>query len=81
MLIMLYQLWITKIFAVSAIPFFFYDIEVIFLISSFLFVHFGSGLRTILKDYFHNLNLIVSIVIFLRILSIEYLRYALEFFL
>ena len=80
-LIMLYQFGIAKIFAINAIPFFFYDIEIIFLISSFLFLHFGSGLKIILKDYFHNANLIIIVIFFLRVLEIEFLRYALEFFL
>ena len=80
-LIMLHQSWIVKIFALGSIPFFFYDIEIIFLICSFLFLHFGSGLKTILKDYFHNLNLLILTTIFLRLLNIEFLRYILEFFL
>ena len=81
MSIVSYQLWIVKLFAIVAIPFFFYDIEIIFLVCSFLFLHLGSGLKTILKDYFHNFNLIMSISIFLRILNIEFLRYVLELFL
>ena len=76
-----YQLWIVKLFAIIAVPFFFYDIEIIFLICSFLFLHLGSGLKIILKDYFHNFNLIILIMIFLRILNIEFLRYILELFL
>ena len=80
-LIRSYQLGLVKIFVINAIPFFFYDSEILFLINSFLFLHFRSGLKTILKDYFHNINIIVSIIFFLRILSIEFLRYTLEFFL
>ena len=76
-----YQRRIVKLFAISAIPFFFYDLEIIFLISSFLFFHLGSGLKTILKDYFHDFSLIIPILNFLRILNIEFLRYVLELFL
>lgn len=76
-----YQLGIVKIFVINAIPFFFYDTEILFLINSFLFLHFRSGIKTILKDYFHSVNLIISIILFLRVLILEFLRYILEFFL
>lgn len=80
MLVRSYKLGIVKIFILNTIPFFFYDTEIIFLIISFLFLHFGSGLKTILKDYFHNINLIILIILFLRILIIDLLRYTLELF-
>nr|YP_009502235.1 succinate:cytochrome c oxidoreductase subunit 4 [Porolithon onkodes]ASB29837.1 succinate:cytochrome c oxidoreductase subunit 4 [Porolithon onkodes] len=78
---MLYQLWLVKLFGVFAIPFFFYDLEILFFISSFLFLHLSSGLKTILRDYFHDLNLVAIILIFLRLLNLQFLRYTLEFFL
>ena len=78
---MTYQLWFFKLFGIFAVPFFFYDLEILFFVSSFLFLHFNSGLKTILKDYFHNLNLVILIITFLRLLSLEFLRYTLEFFL
>jgi len=56
-----------------------YDIEILFLFSSFLFIHLVLGLKTILNDYLHNKTSKEFLMLLVRLANFEFLRYILEF--
>lgn len=60
------------------LPSFFYGIEIIFLIVSFLFIHLTLGLKAVLNDYLHDRNSKTLIIVLIRLTSFEFLRYILE---
>lgn len=75
----LYSWWLIRVPVLLVIPFFFYDLEVLFLLSAFLVVHFSLGLSGILNDYLHNKTLKVFLITLIRLLNFEFLRYTLEY--
>ena len=78
---MTYQWWLIRVPVLLLIPSFFYDIEVVFLISSFLVLHLTFGLKTIVNDYLHNKTLKIFLSVLVRLTSLELLRYILEIFI
>lgn len=74
-----YLWWIVRVPVLLILPFFFYDIEILFLLISFLFVHLLLGLKTVLSDYLHNKSSKILLVLLARLSSFEFLRYILEF--
>ncbi len=78
---MQFQWWIIRIPVLLLIPSFFYDFEILFMISSFLILHLILGLKTIINDYLQDLTLKIFLVILVRLLSFEILRYMLEIFI
>lgn len=60
------------------LPSLFYDLEIIFFIISFLFVHLTIGLKTVLNDYLHSKISKVLLLLLIRLSSLEFLRYILE---
>jgi len=60
------------------IPSFFYGIEIIFLVTSFFFLHLILGLNAILNDYLHNKTSKTLVITLVRLISFEFLRYILE---
>ena len=60
------------------IPSFLYDIEIIFLLSSFLFIHLAIGLKMIIRDYLHNKVSKIFLLVMIRLSSLELLKYSLE---
>lgn len=78
---MQYYWWIIRIPVLLLIPSFFFDLEILFMISSFLILHLILGLKTIINDYLQDLTLKIFLVILIRLLSFEILRYMLEIFI
>lgn len=76
-----YVWWVIRIPALLALSFFAYDVEILFLLLSFLFIHFLSGLKTILNDYIHNKTSKIFLFLLVRLTNFEFLRYVLEFLL
>lgn len=54
------------------------DIEIILLVSGFLFLHINLGLRAIISDYIHVKKIKLISLILVRISLIEITRYILE---
>lgn len=78
---MIYQWWLIRIPVLMLLPSFFYDLEVIFLINSFLILHLTYGLKTIINDYLQDQTLKLLLIILVRLSSFEFLRYILELFI
>ncbi len=78
---MLYQWWLIRIPVILTLPSFFYDIEIFFLISSFLILHLIIGLKTIINDYLQSLTLKIFLSVLVRLSSFEFFRYMLEIFI
>lgn len=78
---MIYQWWLNRIPVLLLIPSFSYDIEIMFMISSFLILHLTSGLKTVVNDYLHENSLKIFLLILVRLSSLELLRYTLELFI
>lgn len=78
---MIYQWWLVRIPVLLLIPFIFYDMEILFLLSSFLILHLTHGLKTIVNDYLQNYTLKVLLLLLVRLSSFEFLRYMLEIFI
>lgn len=74
-----YLWWVVRVPVLLILPFLLYDIEILFLLSSFLFVHLLLGLKTILNDYLHNKTSKLFLVLLVRLANFEFLRYILEF--
>ena len=77
---MKYQWWIIRTPVLLLIPSFFYDLEILFMISSFLILHLILGLKTVINDYLQDLTLKIFLLILVRLSSFEFLRYLLEIF-
>ena len=75
------QWWLTRFPVLLIIPSFVYDIEILFLVSSFLILHLTFGLKTVINDYLQNKTLQVFLLILIRLLSFEFLRYTFEIFI
>ncbi len=73
--------WVIRISVLLLLPSLFYDIEVIFLVTSFLFIHLTLGLKGILSDYLHDKTSKILIIVLVRLTSFEFLRYILELLL
>ena len=78
---MIYQWWLLRTPVLLFLPSFLYDIEIMFLISPFLILHFTFGLKTIASDYLQNQTLKIFLLTLIRLLNLEFLRYTLEFFI
>lgn len=78
---MIYQWWLIRTPVLLFIPSVWYDVEIMFLISPFLILHFTFGLKTVVNDYLHNSTLKILLLVLVRLLSLEFLRYTLELFL
>lgn len=70
--------WLVRGPVLLLFPSFFYDIEVLFLLISFLVNHLSIGLKTIFSDYLHNKLSKTFLIILIRLASFEFLRYILE---
>ena len=78
---MWYQWWIIRVPVLLLIPSLVYDLEILFLLSPFLILHLIVGFKTIINDYLQDLTLQIFLVILVRLLSLEFLRYILEIFI
>lgn len=76
---MIYNWWIVRIPALLLLPGVIFDLEVLILLNSFLILHLTLGIKTILNDYFDNKTLQIFLLILIRLTSLEFLRYVLEF--
>lgn len=74
-----YNWWVIRIPVLLLLPGFFYDIEIIGFIVSFLILHLRFGLQTIFADYFHNKLVKVFLLILARLAGFELMRCFLEF--
>ena len=78
---MWYQWWIIRVPVLLLIPSLVYDLEILFLLSSFLTLHLILGFKTIINDYLQDLTLKIFLVVLVRLSSLEFLRYILEIFI
>lgn len=78
---MRYQWWLLRIPVLLFLPSLLYDIEIMFLVSPFLILHFTFGLKTVINDYLQNQTLKIFVLTLIRLLNLEFLRYTLEFFI
>ena len=73
-----YTWWIIRISALLTVPSFLYDVEILFLVISFLVIHLTMGLKTIFQDYLHDKTSKVLLITLMRVTSLEFLRSILE---
>nr|AYR06617.1 succinate:cytochrome c oxidoreductase subunit 4 [Renouxia sp.] len=73
------QWWFLRLSVLFLIPVFLFDLEIIFLLYSFLFLHMSLGLKTITGDYVHNKKLKYFFLILVRLCNFELIRCILEF--
>jgi succinate dehydrogenase hydrophobic anchor subunit len=73
-----YNWWLVRVPALLLFPSFVYDLEIMFLIFPFLFVHLTIGLKTTFQDYLHNQTSKILLLVLIRLTSLEFLRYSLE---
>nr|QJF58176.1 succinate:cytochrome c oxidoreductase subunit 4 [Corallina officinalis]QJF58199.1 succinate:cytochrome c oxidoreductase subunit 4 [Corallina officinalis] len=76
---MYYHWWLLRIPVILFLPSVLYDLEIIFLIFAFIFLHLNLGLKSILNDYLHNKKTKVFLLLLIRICSFEFIRCVLEF--
>nr|WDA66151.1 succinate:cytochrome c oxidoreductase subunit 4 [Lithothamnion corallioides] len=76
-----YQWWILRLPVILILPAFFIDIEIFFLLISFVFLHLTIGLKSIVNDYLHNKKSKLFLIILIRLCNFEFLRYILEYLL
>nr|WDA66137.1 succinate:cytochrome c oxidoreductase subunit 4 [Phymatolithon calcareum] len=80
-MIFLYQWWLLRLSVILILPSFFIDLEGLFLLSSFIFLHLTLGLKAIINDYLHDRKSKMLLLTFIKLCSFEFLRYVLEFLL
>lgn len=78
---MFFYWWISRLSILLSLPAFFIDIEVFFLLISFIFFHLTIGLKNVINDYLHNKKLKLFLITLIRLYNFEFLRYTLEFLL
>lgn len=76
-----YYWWLIRIPVLFLSLFFIYDLEIFCLLNSFLILHLTLGLTSILSDYLYKKSLKTFLIVSVRLLSLELLRYTLEFIL
>nr|YP_009739222.1 succinate:cytochrome c oxidoreductase subunit 4 [Palmaria decipiens]QIC19661.1 succinate:cytochrome c oxidoreductase subunit 4 [Palmaria decipiens] len=70
-----------RLSAVALIPGFLVDVEIIFLVVGFSFVHAKSGLESIIADYVHDQYTQLLFLILLRVCFLKIIFCTIEFFL
>lgn len=73
--------WFLRFSALFLVPSFLLDLEILFLVQAFMFLHAKLGLESIIIDYTYNKKVILLYLILIRFLSIESMRCILEFIL
>nr|YP_009389232.1 succinate:cytochrome c oxidoreductase subunit 4 [Thorea hispida]ARX95976.1 succinate:cytochrome c oxidoreductase subunit 4 [Thorea hispida] len=73
--------WLVRISGLLFLPTMFCDIEVFFLLLSLIYFHINSGVYSVFLDYVHNLKLFEIFLLFLRLLSLEFITLFVEVFL
>nr|YP_009114099.1 succinate:cytochrome c oxidoreductase subunit 4 [Palmaria palmata]AHB62162.1 succinate:cytochrome c oxidoreductase subunit 4 [Palmaria palmata] len=77
-----FNMWhTTRLSAFALIPGFLLDIEIIFLVVGFSFVHAKSGVESIICDYVHNQYTQLLFLVFLRLCFLEIIFCIVEFLL
>nr|UVF63024.1 succinate:cytochrome c oxidoreductase subunit 4 [Synarthrophyton patena] len=78
-MILFYKWWFLRFPIILLFSLVFLDNEIVFLLTSFLFLHLTLGLKIILNDYLHNKKILIIFLILIRLCNFECLRYILEF--
>lgn len=76
---MYYHWWLLRIPVILFLPSMFYDLEIIFLIFTFILLHLNLGLKSILNDYLHSKKTKVFLLSLIRVCNFEFTRCILEF--
>nr|YP_009541966.1 succinate:cytochrome c oxidoreductase subunit 4 [Synarthrophyton chejuense]AYR06636.1 succinate:cytochrome c oxidoreductase subunit 4 [Synarthrophyton chejuense] len=73
------QWWLFRFSSLLLLPFIFSDIELLFFLFPYLFLHFNLGLEATFNDYLHNKNTLVLLLLLTRLCNFEFLRNLIEF--